>query len=399
MPTPKRRRVALKVKEVSLVPDGDNPPANVLLAKRRPEEPELVREREGAGAGLGWWHGLRKALGFEPSPDFEKRMFREVRAERNREAAASAIQARMGDLAKAMEEMLFLDDEEPTEKRLSAAVKEFAEDMEKEMADIVAGRMAKMFKRAQWPVPPAEGVVLAALNQVTKEALEGRESQTPDTGEKENEMAKRTLIVPADQVEFFQKALEDEDVEVVAQEAAAEEGAEGGEGEGSEGGEAAAEGASVEDLAKINSNLAKAVFESKQTIEALQKRLDQKDREDEERTVRKAIPANCGQPIDDVVRVALTLKGEDRDRYLKSVRVAAAAIEDAVTQKAFGSDYDGSDHGASYDAMVKARVSELRKAARENGENLTEEQAYAKAFNDPEVQQWIARAEAVSQAN
>ena len=131
---PRRERLSdLVIKEVSLVQEGDNPPARIKLWKRR----ETWRERVSALVAK-----IRSGAG----ADVEKKLFDEIRAARNHDQVFSALYNRLDDLTDSIRSILFWEGEDvegTPEERIRRTLDQFTASVDADLPEIFAGRIVK----------------------------------------------------------------------------------------------------------------------------------------------------------------------------------------------------------------------------------------------------------------
>ena len=140
-----------------------------------------------------------EALGIEISDEVEKRLFEEIRAETVRDQAADAVMRRLGDFAQSVREIFFMlndDGEQPSSAEVESGLREslgqFVENMDAELPEILAGRIAKL-RDALDEEDEDETFALAIEDEVTKWLNEppptasGSGSPSPGAGELEQQ--------------------------------------------------------------------------------------------------------------------------------------------------------------------------------------------------------------------
>ena len=152
-----RRLKNIEVDEISLVDDGDNPGAQMVLFKAR-HDPEEDEERR------------RQRL----KPKVTKRTFDEVRVASQLEFVHDILMNRIGDLRQAISESLFKfrdeDDDRDAEATIKRSLGQFAESMSGDLGEIFAGRLLKALDCAD-PTPEAiEKALIAAFDHSTTPA-------------------------------------------------------------------------------------------------------------------------------------------------------------------------------------------------------------------------------------
>jgi hypothetical protein len=171
---PKRRAKAIQVGEVSLVPAGDNPEAHVVLAKIRTP---LSKD--------------------EPSPESEPRSFAALMERLRLSAVESAISERAYALSQAIFETLYSDVTDK-EARILANVAQFKDTMDRDVGELLAGRLAKLTKQEDLPTV---GEIHAAITEVL--------TSTDDHGR--NDMSRTTDQLPKEPQEQITKIEKERD--------------------------------------------------------------------------------------------------------------------------------------------------------------------------------------------
>lgn len=153
----KTRLRELKVREVSLVGKGDNPPARIVLWKGDDYDPSggdpaverMRRRKRSAGQVakdlyLGALAKVTEALGRAPGEDLRKELFEQVReADRARDVFA-ALMERKEALAESLHSILFFGEEgQDTAALIKETVRQFANAMDDETAGLLSGEIAK----------------------------------------------------------------------------------------------------------------------------------------------------------------------------------------------------------------------------------------------------------------
>lgn len=141
----KRERLSnLVVKEVSFVPDGDNPPARIAIWKRRETLLEKLRALMGSG---------------KPDAEIEKELFDEIREDRIKDDVVRVLVSRLEDLASAVRSIIWWENPEEVEgtpeERIRQSIEQFAEGTESDLPGIFAGQIVKAFQGTEDPGLPA----------------------------------------------------------------------------------------------------------------------------------------------------------------------------------------------------------------------------------------------------
>lgn len=166
MPKATRRLRNLTIKEVSLVPHGDNPPARIVLYKAR--APRLTtRERFTHLVGA-----VRKWIGDEPSEEVRKQLYDEVRSRQQGSTVLDALRQRMEALSESLQSIIWFPNdaerEQDTETLIAESVRQFADSIEADAAALLAGKIYKL--RVLWPdAPPEPAEFTKALSDVLED--------------------------------------------------------------------------------------------------------------------------------------------------------------------------------------------------------------------------------------
>ncbi len=161
----KRRLREMTVKEISLVPAGDNPPARTVLFKavhrddedeeddkngkgksghRRRRRQHPTRKRQGGTLVDIVTALVADSFGSQPDEAFRKRLFDEVREDSRRFDIEMALGDRIGALQQSIMESLFHGDSEGDPQALiKQSIEQFSSAIDSELADLFAGRIAK----------------------------------------------------------------------------------------------------------------------------------------------------------------------------------------------------------------------------------------------------------------
>lgn len=148
-----RRLREMTVKEVSLVPTGDNPPARTVLFKalhRESDHPPRRRRRKPTRKRQGGTLVdivtalVADAVGETPDEAFRKRLFDEVREDARRFEVEQMLGDRIGSLQQSIAEFLFAPGfDENAQALIKESIQQFAAAIDDELADMFAGRIAK----------------------------------------------------------------------------------------------------------------------------------------------------------------------------------------------------------------------------------------------------------------
>jgi len=157
MPLPREWLRDVVIDEVSLVDEGDNPPALISLFKRaRSGEVGEVAQRV---------RDLLRAR--ESAEQIEKRLFDEIRQDRMGDQIVEVIRSRIDDLSHSVWTILFVEqgDQGPAEDRIRETIGQFVGSIDTDLAAIMAGRIVKRMGGLFRPDVHEVASTLAALFQ------------------------------------------------------------------------------------------------------------------------------------------------------------------------------------------------------------------------------------------
>jgi hypothetical protein len=201
MPKPRKRLRNVNVKEVSLVGAGDNPPARVVLFKARgaPAPDRAAAARFNARVAE-----LAKKLGAPPSAAALKELYDEVRERQQASDVYDALRQRMSALSDSLQSIIWFyplstADGEPAPAPDRAAliretVRQFADSIDRDTEDLLAGRLAKLAER--WPdASPTRADLETAVREVLESLPESPADPATPAGSARTEESdvKKTL--------------------------------------------------------------------------------------------------------------------------------------------------------------------------------------------------------------
>lgn len=459
---PKRQLHNLKVREVSLVDDGDNPGARVLLFKRK-EDPfgtiqvsklnvqtsrdddhaHVLEVPDGAIASgrfrtneanghthdfdvpdvqpgqntdlqsseaNGHTHSvsikaveskrtrprkkgvqmrlidtildaIRSWSGKEPDEELEKRLFDEIRAESLNEQIADAVLSRVHDLARSVRESMFMvgDDRPDPQGAIAESLKQFAETMDEDLANIFAGRIIK-----------AVGEIDDVQEKPDEEEIEKilQDLFTVDTSQADNAGATKE-----ESMDLSKLSKEDRDKVAAALDAAGsvEEFAKNFKGLADLVTGAAASQTELDKLKgkpeddplkdlpeEVRKIVDERVTKLSDENATLKGRLDTFEADRKRETFEQSVGNLAGLPQkrEEIVEALWTMTDDDqRSKMQKNLEAAAEAARRGNLFNEIGS---GMSEGGSAYAQIVAKAEEIRKAT----PSLTEAAARAQAMNE-----------------
>lgn len=360
-PSPTQRLRQLRVDEISLVPEGDNPPAKIALFKRRGGPMSLVQKLL-ALVGQG-----------ATDAEVEKRLYDEVNAQKRAQTIANTLLGKVSVFAESVQEVLSeMTDEEERTKAIKESMRQFVEDMDGELPEALEEKMSKALASVSKTTPTAD--VEKAITEVLKAAGGTATTAPPRRPTDKEPTMDLSKLSPEDRAAVeaalaTTKALDGKSPTALLSELAKAqekiatlEGTSGGSG-GSKPELSDLEKAIAKLPEALRSTLQKDVAKDAANRLAMQKRLDALEEESNRASFSKTVPALKGLPIthEDLVAKLWAIKDEAvRADTLKVLQAASKAAEMGSAFRSLGSGRpDGA--GSAY-GRIQSRAKEIQKA-------------------------------------